>query len=335
MRLFTTARQCSMTTTSIFAVSAAFLSLAASSYAATPAASKLSPAEAQLRENWRASIAQTPVPQGGCFKAIYPNTAWTQVTCKTAPTRPYLPRSGHRGGYTVGNGNDYAAVVSGLISSGVGTFPVVTGLKSETGYDGQANTYSLQLNSDFFTTSVCNGSSNPSQCLGWEQFVYSNSGVAFIQYWLLNYGSSCPNGGWMQYEGSCYRNSEGVDVPTQVITQLGHLKLSGTAVSGGIDTLTFTTASEAYSVTGNDSVVYLAKGWNQAEFNVVGDGGGSEAKFNKGTSLTVEIALKDGSSSAPKCEGDDGTTGETNNLTLGSCSTAGGSTPYVKFTESH
>ena len=333
MRLFTTAPHGLMKTAGKTAgaltASAAFLSLTAASHAAP----KLSPADAQLHETWRASIAQTPVPQEGCFKATYPNTTWTQVTCKAAPRRPYLPRSGHRSGYTVGNGNDYAAVVSGLISSGVGTFPVVTGLKSETGYDGQANTYSLQLNSDFFSTSVCNGSSDPSQCLGWEQFVYSNSGVAFIQYWLLNYGSSCPNGGWMEYEGSCYRNSNGVDVPTQVITQLGHLKLSGTAVSGGIDTLTMTTASEAYSVTGNDSVVYLAKGWNAAEFNVVGDGGGSEAKFNKGTSLTVDIALKDGSSSAPKCEGDDGTTGETNNLTLGSCSTGGGSTPYVKFTE--
>ena len=314
------------------AASAFFLSLAASAHAATPAAKSTAP-DAQ-HQAWRAAIEHTPVPQEGCFAATYPNTAWTRIQCKVAPKRPYLPRNGHRG-YTVGNGNDYAAVVTGLISSGVGNFPVVTGLKSETGYGGQANTYSLQLNSDFFTTSVCNGASNPADCLGWEQFVYSNSGVAFMQYWLLDYGSRCPSGGWMEYEGSCYRNSNAVDVPPQVITQLANLKLSGSAVAGGIDTLVLTTANGAYSTTGNDSVVYLADGWDQAEFNVVGDGGGSEAKFNKGTSLTVEIALKDGSTAAPKCEGDDGTTGETNNLTLGKCSTAGGSTPYIKFTESN
>ena len=314
----------------IIAAGAFCLSLAATANAATPAAKPAAP-DAQ-HQAWRAAIEQTPVPQAGCFTATYPSATWTQVQCKVAPKRPYLPRGGHRG-YTVGNGNDYAAVVPGLISSGTGTFPVVTGLKSETGYGGEANTYSLQLNSDFFTTSACSGSSNPQDCLGWEQFVYSNSGVAFMQYWLLDYGSRCPSGGWMQYEGSCYRNSNAVDVPTQVITQLGNLKLSGTAVTNGIDTLVMTTANGAYSTTGNDSVVYLAKGWDQAEFNVVGDGGGSSAKFNKGTSLTVEIALKDGSTSAPTCEGDDGTTGETNNLTLGSCTTAGGSTPYIKFTE--
>ena len=313
------------------AASALLLSLAAAAQAA-PAQAAKTPAPDAQHEAWRAAIAKTPLPEEGCFKADYPNATWSQVQCKTAPRRPYLPRG--RRGYLTGNGNDYAAVVSGPISSGTGNFPVVTGLKSETGYDGEANTYSLQLNSNFFTTSVCNGASNPADCLGWEQFVYSNSGVAFMQYWLLDYGSRCPSGGWMEYEGSCYRNSTAVGVPTQVITQLANLKLSGAAVANGTDTLVMTTASSAYSTTGKDSVVDLAAGWSQAEFNVVGDGGGSEAKFNKGTSLTVEIALKDGKTTAPTCEGDDGTTGETNNLTLKSCSTGSGSTPYIKFVES-
>ncbi len=282
-------------------------------------------------EAWRASIAQTPTPSEGCFKAEYPSR-WTQVRCTIAPARPYIPTTGHRS-YTVGDGNDYAAVVSGLISSGVGSFPVVSGLKSEKGYGGQPDTYSIQLNSQFFKTSVCNGASNPASCLGWEQFVYSNSGVAFMQYWLINYGSPCPAGGWMAYSGDCYRNSSAVSVPTQAIKQLGSLKISGAAVSGGTDTLIMTTASSAYSTTGKDSVVNLAAAWNAAEFNVIGDGSGSAAKFNKGTSLTVEIALKDGLTAAPTCKAESGTTGETNNLTLGGCTTAGGSTPSVAFTE--
>lgn len=304
---------------------AALPSLAA---AAAPAASS----DAQLREGWRTVMAHKPVPQEGCFKADYPSTDWARVACTAAPNRPYVPRHGHRG-YTVGNGNDYSAVVTGLVSSAVGSFPTVSGLKSETGYNNQPNTYSLQVNSQFFTTTVCNGATNPSSCLGWQQFVYSNSGVAFMQYWLINYGSPCPSGGWMAYSGDCYRNSAAVSTPTQVITQLGNLKLSGSAVSGGIDTFVFTTASSAYSVTGRDSVVNLAKAWNAAEFNVVGDGGGSAAKFNRGTSLTVKIALTDGLTAAPTCQANDGTTGETNNLTLGSCSVSGGSTPSVTFTE--
>ncbi len=309
---------------------------AASAEAASAAApSAASPsADAQLREAWRTAIAQAPKPQEGCFKATYPSTAWTEVACHTAPQRPYLPRHGHRG-YTVGNGNDYAAVVTSLISSGTGSFPVVKGVTHETGYNSKANTYSIQLNSQFFTTPVCNGASTPSSCLGWQQFVYSNSGVAFMQYWLINYGSTCPSGGWMAYSGDCYRNSAAVSVPTQVITQLGNLKLTGSAVAGGTDTFVFTTAREAYSTSGKDSVVDLASAWKQAEFNVVGDGGGSSAKFNTGSSITVQIALKDGSTAAPTCQADDGTTGETNNLTLGQCSTAGGSTPSVTFKETH
>ena len=127
-----------------------------------------------------------------------------------------------------------------------------------------------------------------------------------MQYWLLNYGSKCPAGGWMAYSGDCYRNSAAIGVPTQVIAQLANLKLTGSAVRGGTDTFVFTTASEAYSTTGSDSVVDLASAWNAVEFNVVGDGGGSSARFNKGSSITVQIALKDGATAAPACKSNDG-----------------------------
>ena len=314
-------------TASMAGLPGAVLLLAVGAQAAPPSA------DAAMRDAWRTAIAQTPVPQEGCFKATYPSTAWTKVACKAAPARPYVPRHGHQG-YTVGDGNDYSAVVGGIIASGVGSFPVVTGVTRETGYNNRANTYSIQMNSQFFTTPVCNGATDPSSCLGWQQFVYSNSGVAFMQYWLINYGSKCPSGGWMAYSGDCYRNSAAVGVPSQVITQLDNLKLTGSAVAGGTDTFVFATASEAYSTTGNDSVVHLASAWNAIEFNVVGDGGGSSAKFNKGSSITVKIAIKDGSTAAPACKANDGTTGETNNLTLGSCATAGGSTPSVTFKES-
>jgi hypothetical protein len=225
-------------------------------------------------------------------------------------------------------------VVSGLISSAAGSFPTVTGLKTEED-EGEANDYSLQANSNFMSGSkACNGAANPSQCLAWEQFVYSSGEDAgFMQYWLINWNTTCP-GGWNSYSGSCYKNSAAVRVPLQVITQLPYLKLSGTAVQNGIDTLVLTTKSKAYSTTGNDSVVYLATGWNALEFNVVGDGGGSEAVFNTGTSLSDEIALTDGKTTAPTCKADDGTTGETNNLNLGSCTASGGSSPSIKFTES-
>jgi len=298
------------------------------SYSSAFAAQTADDVEARARETWRETMVHTSVPAEGCFYASYPTTAWTKVGCTTAPNRPYVPRHAVVG-QTVGDGTDYAAEVTGLLSASVGTFPTVTGVTSEKD-DGESNDYSLQLNSNFMTTAVCNGHSG---CLSWQQFVYSSGeGAAFMQYWLINYGT-CPSG-WNTFSPDCYKNSAAVSVPLQAIGQLANLKLSGTAVTSGTDTLVFTTETEAYSTTGKDSVVDLATGWNESEFNIIGDGGGSEAVFNKGASITVKIAVTNGSTTAPACAADAGTTGETNNLTLKSCTTSSGSTPSIQFVES-
>ncbi len=287
-------------------------------------------AESQARAAWRDSIEQLAVPGDGCFYAAYPNSVWIQVACSNAPNRPFVPRLGATA-HTVGNGNDYAASVAGLLSKSVGTFPSVTGVTSETGL-GQANVYSIQLNSNFMVTAACNGIPN---CLSWEQFVYSSSEQsAFMQYWLIDFGNRCPRG-WNSFSGSCFRNSRAVAVPQVPISELANLKLSGSAVLNGRDTLVFTTATEAFSTTGKDSVVDLATAWNESEFNIIGDGGGSSAKFNAGSSLTVRIATTDGTRNAPACASNAGTTGETNNLTLGSCTGSGGLKPGITFTESN
>jgi hypothetical protein len=286
-------------------------------------------AEAQARETWRESIVRTDVPDEGCFYASYPSNAWLKMACTEAPNHPFIPRRGAISD-TVGNGADYAAKVSGLMSRSVGSFPTVTGVKNETGQLG-TNDYSLQLNSNFMSTAACNG--HPG-CLAWEQFVYASGyGVAFMQYWLINYGT-CPSG-WNTYSPDCYKNSAAVSVPDEAITALHSLKLSGKAVARGKDTLVFTAGTIAYSTTGKDSVVDLATAWQESEFNIIGDGDGSEAAFNTGSSIKVRIAVTDGSTSAPTCVSNAGTTGETNNLNLQSCSAAGGTTPHILFVESN
>jgi len=100
---------------------------------------------------------------------------------------------------------------------------------------------------------------------------------------------------------------------------------------------TATYGGDAYAATVKDSYTDIASGWSEAEFNVFGNAGGSEAEFNSGSKITVKLALTDGSTTAPTCvspSSDAGTTGETNNLNLGSCSATGGSAPYIEFTES-
>lgn len=258
--------------------------------------------EAQAQESWREAISDTPIPdEETCFHAVYPSTQWQKVACTVAPNVPYIPRSAPGPGI-VGNGVDYSIETTTLITHAIGSFPVVKGVTSET--DGGPNIYSIQLNSNFMNTAACDGSSDPTGCLTWEQFVYSSSSTsAFMQYWLINYGVTCPDASWNSFQGSCYKNSAAVFVP------------------------------QAYTTSGKDSVVDLATAWQGAEYNIVGDGGGSSATFNAGSSITVKLAVKDGSRSTPACAANAGTTGETNNLNLKGCTATGGTTPNIRFVE--
>jgi hypothetical protein len=296
----------------------------------------------QSLKDWRAGMAKVPLPKKGCFTSSYPGTEWQEVPCKTAPAIPFPPARGPRPN-TVGNGNDVSAQVTGQISTAVGSFDSVTGVTSESGTMGGANAFSLQLNSNFFNTSVCNGATNPSQCLGWQQFVYSNvedPHLAFMQYWLINFGTCPTTGGpeatgWIQSGNDCFGNSNAVSVPAQTIANLGNLSLLGAANSGGMDTFIMATGSDLYSVQNEDNVVNLAQGWQEAEFNVFGDAGGSQANFNSGSTIVVRTSVDSGTVSAPSCYGGGGFTAETNNLSFASAPSAKlGTSPAIVFTES-
>ncbi len=317
----------------------ALVGIAAALGLATSVVAAQSPADAQSRAQfaWRTGIAHLPVPHEGCFTAAYPAESWSDVACVAAPDIPYIPGQNRRGwfaGVGAGAGIDYTAVSAGLTSAAVGSFPTVTGVTTEIGKRKKPNVYSIQLNSQYFASPTCSGAAIPAKCQGWEQFIYSNTGKAFLEYWLINYLAICPVG-WKPLGPDCYLSGAAVQVPTQVIAQLAFLGLSAQAVAGGIDTLTFTTATNAYSTTGQDSVVGLAGFWKGTEYNIVGDGSGANASFNIGSTVTVKIALTDGSTAAPVCSGDTGTTSETNNLKVGACKTASGTPPSVTFTESH
>jgi hypothetical protein len=291
--------------------------------------------DAALTEAWRTTIAETSVLGSGCFTAEYPSTAWTPVACTKPPARPLLPAS-QPGGRVVGNGNDFAAVSTATISSAVGSFPSITGLTDEAG-GGASNTYSLQVNSSYYTAPVCDSAKVPSQCRAWMQYVYINNApspaAAFMEVWLINYGNKCPSG-WGAYATDCYYNSDAVSVPNQALSALAGIKVAGATIAGGNDTVTVTAAKKAYAVTMPDSKIDLAGNWNTAEYNIFGDGGGDEAVFNPGTKMTVKVKLNSGSSDAPACI-TDGFTLESNNLGLNKCKAKGGKKPSITFTQSN
>ena len=325
--------------------------------------------ESQAHAAWRVTMHQTTAPEKGCFHASYPSTRWESVECAAPPAyRSALPQfRDHE--QTLGNGSDYVAQApSGhTISVAAGSFPTVSGVTSEKSVGVAAfggggilgtNEYTLQVNTNFAHTAACGSFSG---CLAWVQYVIStNTPVSltsssltgktevFIEYWLINYGSSnnasCPsgfiNGGADSPGVDCVQNTPAVVVYNGQlpITDLASLQLSGSAAAGGTDKATATFGTEAFTATVADSETDISSGWTQAEFNVVGNAGGSEAKFNTGVSLTAKVALTDGSTTAPTCispSSVEGTTGETNNLTGRSCTTTSGSAPSITFVESN
>lgn len=307
--------------------------------------------EAALHKSWRDLMASIPTPDEGCFHVSYPDTVWEKEDCKTNPGRahPVRRRPADDEEEIVGNGNDYVAYAKGLITLASGGFSV-SGVTSEAGvgvagFGGGGilgpNEYSLQINSnDRETTSACAGHSG---CKVWQQAVYSpdyntkGEAAVFFQYWLLDWGSSaCPTGYWRASKGSsnCLTNSAYKTAPDVPITKLGELGLMATAAAGGNDQVMFTYGSDAYAISAKDSILDISSVWNKAEFNVVGNAGGSRADFNNGTKIAVTLIVFDGSTAAPTCLAGGGTTGETNNLNLGSC-TAGGGIPNIQFTESN
>jgi hypothetical protein len=171
--------------------------------------------------------------------------------------------------------------------------------------------------------------------MGWQQFVYA-PGALFIQYWLLNYATTCP-AGWNTFGTDCWRNSDAAaSVPTQSITNLANLVMTGSA--SGKDVATMVTGDGTLYAFSQSSVLDLTHNWTAAEFNVFGDGNGSAIVFNNGATVTVQV-LTDSTqptTNAPACASE-GFTGETSNLNLvaGSCCPLGGATPGIQFIESN
>ena len=296
-----------------------------------------------------------PTPQAGCFVATYPNPVWQPTQCVTPPKRPLLPSQPS----TVGGGGtaDWAAesvvYFPTQIGRATGSFKSITGFTSETDSVYGANVFSLQLNTNTFPTRTAY--TGGKSATGWEQFVFTNDGYAYIQYWLIGgYKKGCPSGippGGADYYGSfwqpynhkgyvgyCYANSIGVPTPSESASNLAKLILNGYANFGSQDQVTLSVSGGSkYTNALTDNVLNLYQNWWDAEFNVFGLSN-SEAIFKTYTymSITVLVSLESQSgtpldyASCFKVS----YTYETNNMVLGTCSTNTPNTDQIAFTES-
>ena len=298
--------------------------------------------------SWQQSVSALRLPGTGCFTAEFPQVEWQSVSCQRGPDIPFAPATAGVPPSSVGKGHDFSAVSSGAPFQSVsGSFPSVSagttekGVVPVTGTPKLANSFSLQINSGFFSGSpACSGAKKPVVCLGWQQFVYSTSPdpadppAVFMQYWLLNYTNTCP-AGWASYSGDCYESSAAVSTPALTAAQLKTVSLEGTVQAGGSDQAILTTGKADFAVANSDSIVDLAPYWSAAEFGVFGDGDSTKAVFSPGTTLLVNTATNNGTTLAPLCS-QEGFTGETNNLRLVNTPTkTAGSTPAVLSKQSN
>lgn len=288
--------------------------------------------EEKARKEWQKQIAKIPVPKKGCYTATYPDKQWKEVPCGPPSKYPN----------TVGGsiGNDAGPQVTPLlISSATGSFDSVTpSTITETGPWGgnpsAANAFTIQMNTRFFTTSVCAGHAG---CQGWQQFIYSQNQCGgpcvFMEYWLINYGSSCPPGPWIQSGSSCWFNSASSAAPAITAAQLQGTTLTGTA-QGGTDTVVLTSPGGPATATAADTVLNLENAWDTADFIVCGDCCATQANFSGGTTLIQRITVTDGSNKKPVCS-TQASTGETNNLSFGpTAPAASGAGPALLYSES-
>lgn len=226
-----------------------------------------------------------------------------------------------------------------------GEFLSVSGLTNEADSSGHADAFSLQINTNKFTTSTIY--TDNKKTTGWEQFVYrtpdppgSIYSSVLIVYWVLGYITQygkCPSinppfGTWIPYDttgdnkpDSCYADSQAASLSSRQATWLGWGDIDFVGEANYLHDSTDMAvlcdiSSLCYSVSVVSSVLDLSKHWNESEFNVYGYGGGSQASFNSGTLIKISNALTDqfGNEITPGCvTGPETLTAESNNLDLG------------------
>ncbi|MEN3615963.1 VWD domain-containing protein [Plantactinospora sp. ZYX-F-223] len=314
------------------------------STAAPTGAAAGAPATTENLQAWQTKMEQVAEPSAtGCFTARYPRLVWRETACVAAPATPMEPRIPGPTPLSVGSYDHLVAESpTGSISRAEGTFEQVTGVASvrspiELGGPDVINAYTLQLNTNYFTTPLCNPDSD--SCQGWQQFIFANdgtSGLLFIEYWLLNYASDdttpCP-ATWSTHSTlggiSCYKDTPAKSIPVNtLIKDMSKFALTGD-ISKADAEVTFTPdAGITLHEQKGPKILDVGSDWKQAEFNVFGYGNGTQATFNSGASTRVRTRIDYGGTVEPNCV-TAGFTAESNNLFLGDLATNPPAPPKV------
>jgi hypothetical protein len=299
--------------------------------------------EAAKRLAWQNEIQHSVPKEPGCYQAKnYPSQEWTKIPC-VAGLQPQekVPALRARPADVLPGGTAYTlSVPTGTLTSVTGFIQDIqnfTTVSSGT----TTNTYSLQLNSDFFYSPKCGSKSS---CRGWEQFVFMNYGGSAtlgIEVWLVNYLDSttttCPDG-FVSAAPNCHAGPVSTQVPEVQFADLKGTTFTGTADPDGLDRVVITfgeSSSTPPTAVVADSTVSFAANWQAAQFNVFGQGNYEVATFNPGA--LVKISVQGTPSQAgvtATCTLAAQGTGETSNLgLLPPCASDSAAVPTFTFQE--
>lgn len=296
--------------------------------------------------SWQQQVTNLPTPSTGCFIATYPDIDWVP-----GGDHCVAPPPGYQ---NVGAGNDWQAeITSGHIGESQGEVSSMSGVTSEADDSLGANYYTIQDNSNTFSTTYSGNSAT-----GWEQFIFENwpgdnASFVFIEYWLIGYYTtygSCPSQqtgltAWADVSGNCTsKTNTSYQLSLQSPTSLTSYELKGYADNSGNDESVFCNSTSCYAESAGYTVLDLAAGWTYAEWNVLGYEDGSTACINgsgdpcSGPSGSPSITIRDslysgGTNVLASCSSSQANTAEQNDLTLGgTCSSQDFSPYYIYFT---
>lgn len=311
-------------------------------------------------EDWKTiNKSNHPPSKPGCYTLTYPSQTWSEIQCLKASDMPPRGRTSidvmASRRVFAGNGTDWFGDVTATgskIQKVEAGFYAVDGVTWEYDpHDSRYNSYTLQINSNSFHSPASGSYSN---CSAWQQYVYSSNWwqAAWIEYWLFNYppagNNGCPSPMTQWDSTTCHGFGSLVSAPLVPIGDLSALTFYASAkdpeFDNALDEVWLYYNGTYYADVESATVLSLYQGWTAEEFNVVGDMNGSEAEFNSGVTLAPLALITPTpfptgtwlscSSTAPGIA-----TGETNNLTLGSCSpsssSCAGTCGSIYFTESH
>ena len=291
-------------------------------------------------ESWRKQMMQSRDKQPGCYEATYPDKQWHSIPCEAPPAALIKKQQRMVKPHDARTDGDYIATSTGNINSATGALSITNntyakGFGYSKGQGGVNNEFTIQLNTNTFATTECNG--HPG-CVGWEQFMIDSGGSIHIQKWLLNYlnanATTCPfppqNSG-TDGRGGCYINLANVAFPILPFASFSGYVLEGEA-QGSMDFITlFMPSGKMISAPMAD--FGLAGHWKQAEYNVFGECCGDETIFNPHTHVNVNLTLEDGTNSPPVCTGHTSFAAETTNLSKGNCNLAAPPNVGIYFEE--